>query len=597
MSLSVTKKRRLAALAAACLASVALPAAPALAQKVKNKTPAAEASAPSVDVVVTIPSVDTVQSNMDAATITDILSGNLTENAEALAALDAESISIPEIIIAITAKTDDGPEVGTMTLTNLVLEDVTDGVAASMRLEGSSFVSPEGDAAMGASEASAVNIAAILGIYGLVGADPTHEMETLYADFTMEGGSFTSEEIACSIGAISVGEVRGRPFESSFTEIMTLAQTLEDSSDDDITPELLGKIVHMYADVLTAFESSPATFDGIDCAGTDDDGRDIAFALGNVTMGGMSPGIYPQISVDDITIAAEEGTMSLANFTFKQFDLSSVIATLQRAPERVDESWLEANARGLVPSFEGVSLSGFAMDIADPDRDDERIVANVDAFDLSLKDYLNGIPSALDTWAKGIKIALPLDTNDEQVQQLIDLGITNIDAGFRFAAAWNEETSNIDITEISVSGVDLATVALKGTIANATEALFSLDESGALMAGMELAVSALSVDVLDAGLSDIVLAVAGAEQDMDPAAMRPIFAGLAEGTVVGMMAGVADAAKLGSALGQFVSGKAKSLNISIEAKDAPGLTMIDFMMAEDDPATLLQKVNIDASAK
>ncbi|MBF0680196.1 MAG: hypothetical protein IR164_14795 [Devosia sp.] len=597
MSLSVTKKRRLAALAAACLASVALPAAPALAQKVKNKTPAAEASAPSVDVVVTIPSVDTVQSNMDAATITDILSGNLTENAEALAALDAESISIPEIIIAITAKTDDGPEVGTMTLTNLVLEDVTDGVAASMRLEGSSFVSPEGDAAMGASEASAVNIAAILGIYGLVSADPTSEMETLYADFTMEGGSFTSEEIACSIGAISVGEVRGRPFESSFTEIMTLAQTLEDSSDDDITPELLGKIVHMYADVLTAFESSPATFDGIDCAGTDNDGRDIAFALGNVTMGGMSPGIYPQISVDDITIAAEEGTMSLANFTFKQFDLSSVIATLQRAPERVDESWLEANARGLVPSFEGVSLSGFAMDIADPDKNDERIVANVDAFDLSLKDYLNGIPSALDTWAKGIKIALPLDTNDEQVQQLIDLGITNIDAGFRFAAAWNEETSNIDITEISVSGVDLATVALKGTIANATEALFSLDESEALMAGMELAVSALSVDVLDAGLSDIVLAVAGAEQDMDPAAMRPIFAGLAEGTVVGMMAGVADAAKLGSALGQFVSGKAKSLNISIEAKEAPGLTMIDFMMAEDDPATLLQKVNIDASAK
>src|SRR5690606_2776157 len=115
--------------------------------------------------------------------------------------------------------------------------------------------SPEGDAAMGASEASAVNIAAILGIHRLVSADPTSEMETLYADFTMEGGSFTSEEIACSIGAISVGEVRGSPFESSFTEIMTLAQTHEDSSDDDITPELLGKIVHMYADVLTAFES------------------------------------------------------------------------------------------------------------------------------------------------------------------------------------------------------------------------------------------------------------------------------------------------------------------------------------------------------
>ena len=64
-----------------------------------------------------------------------------------------------------------------------------------------------------------------------------------------------------------------------------------------------------------------------------------------------------------------------------------------------------------------------------------------------------------------------------------------------------------------------------------------------------------------------------------------------------MMAGAADAAKLGSALGEFISGKAKSLNISIEAKDEPGLTMVDFMMAEEDPSTLLPKVNISASAK
>ena len=88
-----------------------------------------------------------------------------------------------------------------------------------------------------------------------------------------------------------------------------------------------------------------------------------------------------------------------------------------------------------------------------------------------------------------------------------------------------------------------------------------------------------------------------AEQDADPATLRPIFAGLAEGTVLGMLAGAADAAKLGSALNAFVSGTAKSLNISIEAKADPGLSLEDFMLAEEDPTTLLGKVNIDASAK
>ena len=114
---------------------------------------------------------------------------------------------------------------------------------------------------------------------------------------------------------------------------------------------------------------------------------------------------------------------------------------------------------------------------------------------------------------------------------------------------------------------------------------------------MGVAVKALNLDVTDAGLSDIILAVAAAEQGADPATLRPVFAGLAEGTIIGMMAGAADAAKLGSAINQFVSGTAKSLNIAIEAKNDPGLSMVDFMTAEEDPTTLIGKVNISASAK
>ncbi|KKB79813.1 hypothetical protein VW35_04760 [Devosia soli] len=600
MFLNVTNRRGLATIAAACLVSVALPAVPAMAQKTKTKPaaeqPAAETAAPTApaEIEVSVPSVDAVDSSIDADTIKAILSGDLVENAEALATLDASSITVPEITVTVTAE----DETATLTFTNLVLEDVVDGVAASASIDGSSFITgKEGHADLNAMSVKNLNIGGMLGIYGLVEAGSSDEMETLYADFIMDGGTFEAEDVSCDIGPISGAEVRGRPIKTSFVDVMALAQEME-ANPESTDPALLGKFVAMYADILTAFESSEFTFDGFACDGVDDEGAPMSFSVGSMTMAGLSPGIYPEISMNDFAISVEgDGKVSLDNFTMKPFDLTTTIDALSNAPAEIEESWFDENARALIPAFEGFSLTGLAIDIADPESDGERIVADVDNFEMTLANYINGIPSDVDTSATGIRAKLPEDSSDEQLAQLIALGVKDIDAGFRIAAAWNAETEAIDIEEVSVSGVDLASIVLSGTIANATAALFSMDENEALMAGMGVAVKALNLDVTDSGLSDIILAVVGKEQGADPATLRPVFAGLAEGTVVGMLAGAADAAKLGKAINQFVSGTAKSLNISIEAKDDPGIGMEEFAAAEQNPAALIEKVNISASAK
>lgn len=592
MSLSLTTKRGLAALAAACLASVALPAVPAMAQKVKNKTPVAEA--PAVNYSVDIPSIDAVDSSIDDAAIADILSGNVAAHAGALAELDATSITVPQITVTLDIIVDGQKERGTLTFTNLVLEDVVDGIAASVRLEGSSFETPDGTAQIGTTTAANFNLAGVLGVYGLA-ASPTRDMQTLYTDFLMEGGTFEAEEVSCTFGATSGAEMRGRPLDTSFIEIMQIAQELESTSDNP-DPELIGRVMRMYGDILTAFESSEFTFDGLACETSDGD-EFVNFSIAGITMGGISPGIYPAFSIDGFNLTADDGSMSFDNFTIKPMDLSGIIDLLSSPPAAMDDAWVEANMRALIPAFEGFSFAGFSMDIPDSANTGERIVADVAEFDLTLANYINGIPSALDTWARGIAIDLPENSGDDQIEQMIALGLTNIDAGFRVAASWQSSTDTIAIEEVSISGVDLATIALTGTLANVPSALFSLDTNEALMASMGVAVKALSVNVTDAGIADLVMAAVAAEQGADPAALRPVFAGLAEGTVLGMLAGAADAAKLGSAINAFVSGTAKSLNISIEAKTDPGLSLEDFMMAEEDPTLLLGKVNIDASAK
>lgn len=596
---NTTTRHRLGILATACLLSVALPAGPAWAQKDKSKgAPAAESSTVASDFSVDIPTIDAVDSNVDEATLRAIFSGNLVDNAEALAGLSATSITIPEITLSATTTLEGEVTEAVVTLSDLVLSDITDGVAASVSLAGmSADAGEDGSAEFGTLSASSLNIGGMLGMYGLVDSDQT-ELETVYTDFSFEGGSFEAPEISCTLGAMTAAEFKARPLNYSFAEIMALAEALEAADEEEPSPELVGASLRMYVDLFTAFESSPTEFGGIDCAGVDEEGRSLTFKIAGMSMGGMSPGLYPAFALDGLDVNVEgDGSVQIGNITFKEMDLSGPIAVIQNAPEAMDEAWFTANARALIPAFAGFAFSDIAVDVPDPDVEGARIQASIGAFDLSLSSYLNGIPTDILTTASNIVFELPPDSDDEQLQQLMALGVTSIDAGFTLDLSWNEADSTIAIDEVSITGADLATVKLAGTIANATEAMFAMEEDVAMMAAMGVAISQLKLDITDAGLSDLILATVAAEQGSDPATMRPIFAGLAEGTVVGLLAGAAEAQKVGAALNAFVSGKAKYLTIEMTAKEPPGLGLMDFMAAESDPTVLIGKVTIDATAK
>src|SRR5690606_36619505 len=99
---------RIAALTAACLIGVALPAATVVAKE-KIKPAAAEPAALEVDYSISIPTIDTVDSSLSDAILAEILGGNIIDHADDLADLDASSISVPEIVVNVTSQSDDGP--------------------------------------------------------------------------------------------------------------------------------------------------------------------------------------------------------------------------------------------------------------------------------------------------------------------------------------------------------------------------------------------------------------------------------------------------------------------------------------------------------
>lgn len=594
---SPTSRQRLGAVAAACLLSVCLPAGAAWAQKVKTPAaaPAAPAPAPVTEFTVEIPTIAAVDSNLDEATLRDIFSGNIAGHAQELAGLTATSITIPEIELKASVTTGDKTTDTLITLNDIVLTDVADGIAGSIELAGSTMDSAgEGSAEIGPFSAKNFNIGGVLGMYGLVDAGAQTELETIYTDLKFEGGTVTAPEVSCTFGPMTAAEFKARPLKYSFADIIGMADALEREGETP-SPETIGKALHIYADMFTAFQSSPVEFAGMDCKGTDDEGRPLDVALKGMTMAGFSPGIYPAITMEGLTFAVEgDGHFNIGKLEIKETDLSGPIAVVEAAPAAIDQAWLDANMRSLIPAFTGFSFADVDMDVPDPESAADRITASVGAFDLTLGAYHNGIPTDLYTSASNIVVDLP---ENDDTAQLAALGITNVDMGFTVDASWNEADNTIAIDKVSVEGANLATILLTGTLTNATEALFGLNENAAMTAAMGLAINHLRVDVTDAGLSELVLTAAAAEQGSDAATMRPIFAGLAEGTVVGLLAGAADAQKVGAAINSFVSGKAKQLTLDMTAKEEPGLGIFDFMAAESDPASLIGKVNIQAVAK
>lgn len=586
---------------AATACTILLAAMPAAAQeKVKEPTPGPATTTSPPEFTLEIPEITAEGSTLDADAIRDVLTGNVADYADELATLDADRILIPQATLSVSGTDDEGEAVAfDINYNDIELTGVADGIAASVTIGGTTMAGPEDvSAELGALTAADFDIGATLAFYGLTDAADAG-FKTIYRDLSFEGGTFSGDRVDCTIGAAAVEEFRARPLETSLVDFMALVTEM-DAAGEEPPPELLARFLVTYADMLTAFESTPSTFDGIDCSGVTEDDVPLTFAMGKFTVGGFEPGRYPQVSVENFDVSIEggpeAGDFSIGSMVFKGFDFSDQVEILRNVPENVDQTWFEANARSLIPAFEGFSLSGIQVDFPNPDAPNERITASVGAFDLSLANYVNGIPASVDSSASNVVINLPETSEDEQFQQMIAAGITRLDLGYNLSLAWDEATETIAVKDVTIEGADLATVKLAGTLGNAVAELFSTDTDAAAMAGMGVTVKDIKLDVTDAGLADIILTLAGAEQGANAATMRPMMAGVAEGMVMGFLGGDEQAAKVGAALAAFIRGN-DTLSLTVTALDEAGLTMFDFMAAESDPTALISKVKIDATSE
>lgn len=546
---------------------------------------------------VTIPSIDAVNSSMSGDVLKTIFTGDLPKHADELAALHADSIHIPELRISYEAPAADGPTIrGLVVFRDIEATNVTGGVAQSMSVASSEVTASDGGAAkFGKMSTGTFDIGGLLGFYGLVKAQPTGELRTIYENLKVEGGTVTTPKLNCAIGPVTAASFKARPLKMPFTELMTLARAAQ-AEGESPSPETISKFVNFYADLFDAFETSPVEMSGFTCSGTDDNGKPIAVNLGGVTMGAFAHGVYPQIAMRNLAIAASDGQISLGSLLFKGFDLSGPLATLKSASGTLDAAWFEAHYRQLIPAFNGWSFANLKMDVPDDKNPGQRINATVAAFDLSLKSYVNGIPTDISNSASHVIFALPPTSGDDTVQKLRALGIDKVDLGYELAANWDEASQQIKVSKLSLSGANMGSMLATVLIGKATRDLYATETDTALAASLGMTLKQITLDVEDAGLADLLLQHAAKEQGKSVADLRTAISGFVQGGILVLLGGTDGAKNLSDAVGAFING-AKSMKVTATAKNPDGLSAEELQGLQANPTALDNLLTIDATAR
>lgn len=545
-----------------------------------------------------VPSVEVVDGNLNEGVVRGLFTG-APGALDALATLNAKSVTIPEIKVSYPGYVEGaGPSV--ITYRDITLTDVTNGVAAAAHVGGADFSGAESvTGTFGEMSVGRFDLAALLGFYGLTTAPAAGaEMKQIYADFKFSGGSLKGgDAFSCTFGTGELGGFSARPLKQNFTDINALVMEAEaaQKAGTEVAPETVDKLVRFYADMFTAFTSTPMTFDGFDCSGKDEKGNPLTVASGPITVGGFEPAIYPAISLDDFDMTVEnDGFLKFGNFTWKKMDFSAAVAAIEAAA-KLDEAYFTANWRKLVPALDGMSLADLSIDVPDPEAEGKRITGTLGAFDATLGNYVNGIPASIGLSLSNFILPITAEMTDLPVADLLARGVDKLDISLGTKLAWDQASSTIKVDDVLIDMGALGRINLSGTFGNATQSLFADNTDEATMAAMLLTLQDVTIEVEDRGIGSLAFAAGAKEAGQSESSFRTAVAGMAQGMTLAFLGNTTEALTAAQQLGTFLNG-ASHLKLTITAKDGVGIGLADLAAAESNPQALAGKLNVVAEA-
>ncbi len=559
-----------------------------------------------------IPTVEVTDGNLTEAQVRELFAIGSLDDLTKWSGITAASLKIPTISLTVNmpATTPGATAVDeTITITDIELKDVVDGVASSTQIGGTEVLAKSvGDATpqvtftYGKITSGRYDLGAMLAYYGIGDISGT-EMKPIYEGMSVAGGKFiVGDVVKCDLGAVSVGNMFAKPAGTSLNDLVAVMGRFETAAKATPPampdPADIKAVVSFYTGLLTAFRSEPSHLDGINCAGTDPTtSKSFTVSSGDMDLDGFEPGIYPNISVNDFAFdGGVDGFLKFGNLTWKKMDLNGPIEALNAAAT-LDEAWFTANWRKLIPAMDGLSISNVTFDIPTGATPDARTKGTAGLFDITLGKYINGLPSEIAVALDDATLPLPPELSaGPAAAEIAARGITEVTSDTHVKLHWDEASNTIVVDELLSDADQFFRINVTGNIGNATPALFGSDEQAAMMAGMGLTVKDLTVDIEDRGFYGMVLAISAAQGGQPMQATRTALSGMVQGMTLAILGSDETSLAAVGELGKFLSGKNSKVSITLTAKDGAGLSLADLSALEKDPTVLAGKVTVTAVA-
>ncbi len=190
---------------------------------------------------------------------------------------------------------------------------------------------------------------------------------------------------------------------------------------------------------------------------------------------------------------------------------------------------------------------------------------------------------------------IPPSTSEDGLKDLIALGYKDVDLSMAWRRAGARRDNDLSISNVSVQGVNMGSVTLRGTMGNVTRDVFSGDATMAQIALFGATVKQVALTIDNRGLFERLLEREARRQKKTPDALRKELGGAAQMMIPALLGGTPQAKSVAAAVSKFIA-KPGRLVVTAKAKNPMGLGAADVLMNSGNPADVIAQVEITATA-
>lgn len=513
--------------------------------------------------------------------------------AERLAKVSARQISIPELKVWQTI----GPETQESTHRNVVLTDIVQGRVAQATAETTGAEISDGKTSFSVSygrmTVSDADLPTLARLYETKASDASAPLSRIYGAFSIEDINLVDKDGASlKVARVAGRDFMARPTKESWAGTTELFAQL--GAKDELSPDEEARFVAVAAEFLTAFDIGFVEASGFELKDTPEASMGRIRRLAYTGATGSQPA---DARAEGFEVTDKNGSVRIETLSLTGFSIKPTLEALKTSsPEALRE--LDPTAmRALLPTLGTLRVAGIDIDTSSKDdvSKPERVKATVKEFEFTADRPFNAVPTNIRLGFKNLAMALPSDSQEDGIKDLVALGYHNLDLSFMVAASWNEATSELHLREVSAEGRDMGSLSLTGILSNVSKDVFDADTAIASVALVDAKAKSVDLTVQNSGLFERYLDKTAKEQKTTPEALRRSY-GTAAAVAIPAIIGNSDQAKtLSQAIARFIA-KPGRLTINAQAKDPAGLGVADLMTLSE-PADALKKLNVTAKVE